>query len=373
MRGLLRICIIALPVMLAFCTPDHSTHQHAVPAEPETRVDDVLMLNASQIRLANITTGRIGQKQTGQSWIVNARLAVDEDRSTVISSRAAGRVEQLVVRETGRLVRKGEPLYSLYSEELLTLQQEFLLAADQALALGNREPRYTRMEEAAARKLVLYGLTPAQVDNLRTKKVADPIITLLAPAAGLMTELMITEGQYVNEGTPVMRIESLTKLWVEAEVYPHEVGLMRVGDPVTVIVKGFDQYVQQTTITFISPAYESNSQIVLVRASLDNPQLRFQPGMQAEVKVQQPMRSAMVLPTDAVIRESRGAHVYVQTDVGTFVPRLVTLGYENFDGVEIKSGLAEGDTVVMSGAYLLYSEFVLKKGINPLDHLLEKK
>src|SRR5688500_13646185 len=121
-----------------------------------------LMLTDSQIKLANITTQRVTRKPVGQTVVINGRITVDEQKSEVISSRAAGRVEKLFVKETGQSIRQGQPLYVLYSELLLTLQQEYLLAKEQYESLGKTEKRYKSFLDAAERKLLLYGLTKNQ-------------------------------------------------------------------------------------------------------------------------------------------------------------------------------------------------------------------
>jgi len=130
-----------------------------------------LMLTDSQVKLANITTQRVSVKPVGQTSVVNARLAENEDLTEVISSRTAGRIEKLFVKETGRVVRSGEPLYELYSETLLTLQREYLLAKEQYETLGKDEPRYESFLKASERKLLLYGLTKKQVETLAQSKM----------------------------------------------------------------------------------------------------------------------------------------------------------------------------------------------------------
>src|SRR5687767_14097928 len=135
-----------------------------------TAATDDLMLTDSQIKLANITTQKISVQPIGQTVVVNGKLVENEDLSQVVSSRAAGRVEKLFVKETGRTIQKGQPLYELYSETLLTLQREFLLAKEQFDALGSTETRYKSFLDAARRKLLLYGMTNSQIEDLAKNK-----------------------------------------------------------------------------------------------------------------------------------------------------------------------------------------------------------
>ncbi|SHG62183.1 membrane fusion protein, Cu(I)/Ag(I) efflux system [Chryseolinea serpens] len=325
-----------------------------------------LMLSENQMRLANITTAAVASQPVGQTIVINGKLALNEEGSSVISSRAAGRVEKLFLKETGRPVKKGEPLYELYSETLLTLQREYLLAKAQYDALGKENPRYATFLKSAEQKLLRYGLTPAQVDQLGKSKVFKERITFLAPASGLITSIRVAEGQYVEEGAALYQLENIGTLWLEAETYPQETSLVKVGDMISVRVNGYEATPVEAKVTFLSPEYRANTVVTVLRATLANPNEIFKPGMQAQVLFTHSSRQALALPTDAVIRDAHGAHVYVQTLPGTFEPREVETGLEDFGKVEITSGLSEGDTVAVTGAYLLYSEIVLKKGGDPM-------
>ncbi|HET9487646.1 MAG TPA: efflux RND transporter periplasmic adaptor subunit, partial [Chryseosolibacter sp.] len=325
-----------------------------------------LMLNDSQMKLANITTQKASRKNVGETLVMNGTLTVDQEKTEVVSSRAAGRVEDLYVKETGKAVKKGEPLYVLYSENLLTLQQEYLLAKEQYEALGQTEKRYKSFLDAAERKLSLYGITKDQISKLTSRKDLQPRVTFLSPAAGIVTEINVSEGQYLDEGAMLYRIEDISSLWVEAELYPTETSLVKVGDKISVRVNGFESMPVEATVTFLSPEYRANSQIVIMRAQIRNPEHRFKAGQQAQVFLTHSAREAIAIPVDAVIRDGKGTHVYIQSGHNTFEPRMVKTGVEGFDQVEISEGLMEGDTIAVTGAYLLYSELILKKGTDPM-------
>jgi Cu(I)/Ag(I) efflux system membrane fusion protein len=325
-----------------------------------------LMLTDSQVRLANITTQKVSVKPVGQTRVVNARLAENEDLTEVISSRSSGRIEKLFVKETGRVVRSGEPLYELYSETLLTLQREYLLAKEQYETLGKDEPRYASFLKASERKLLLYGLTKKQVETLAQSKAVQQRITFLAPSGGIVSEIKVSEGQYIEEGTLLYRIENISKLWLEAELYPNESSLVKQGDKLTARVNGFESTPLEAKVIFLSPEYRANSQITVIRAMIDNPELKFKPGMQAQVLFTHSSRNAVAIPIDAVIRDGKGTHVYVETGTNTFQPRMVKTALEDFEQVEISEGLKEGERIAITGAYLLYSEIILKKGTDPM-------
>jgi len=367
---ILRFCyLMTLGFWLTACSSeqkaeDHSAH--STPAAKPPTSDNALMLTDTQLRLANITTQKVSMKPVGQTQLLNGVLAVDEENSQVISTRISGRVEKLFFKETGRSVRQGEALYEIYSEELLTLQQEFLLAKEQFETLGKDEPRYESFLKTAEKKLLLYGMSKNQIEQLRKSGIQQQRIAFLSPATGIITEINATEGQYVSEGALLYRIENTSRLWVEADLYPNEAGLVKVGDKVSVRINGFESTPLEAKVVFLSPEYRANTQIIVMRGILENPGLTFKPGMQAQVLFTHSSRTALSVPVDAVIHDENGTHVYVESGKNTFEPRMVKTGIEDFDQVEIMEGLKENEIIAATGAYLLYSEFILKKGVDPM-------
>ena len=326
-------------------------------------------LSESQVELANVTVQRVSIQDIGNSILLNGRLRADETQTEVISTRVPGRLDKLIIKETGVPINKGQVIYEIYSEQLLTFQQEFLLARAQANSIDNK--RYESYLQAAKKKLWLYGMTESQIRDLSNSKTTNPRIQFVAPASGIITEIMVSEGQYVSEGTGIYRLEKLNKLWVEAELYPNEASLIKLGDQLTIYINGFENRPLESTVIFISPEYRQGSQIFVLRASIFNAEYQFVPGMQVEIVFEHSKKRALTLPADAVIREENGGHVYKKTGNGIFKAQMVTTGLENFNKVEITGGIEEGDSIVVTGAYLLYSEIVLKKGANPMaghDH-----
>ncbi|MFN8335429.1 MAG: efflux RND transporter periplasmic adaptor subunit [Cyclobacteriaceae bacterium] len=326
-------------------------------------------LSESQIELANIQVQPVAVQSIGTRLLLNGRIRTDETKTEVVSTRVPGRLDKLHVKQTGSLISEGQVIYEIYSEQLLTYQQEFLLANNQANTADNK--RYQSYLEAAGKRLRLYGMTENQIKRLAESKHTDPVIRYVAPASGVVTEVMVSEGQYVTEGAPVYRLENLHSLWVEAELYPEEAAFVKVGDIISIHVSGYENEELNGKVTFLSPEYRQATQIFILRASIGNPNHQFVPGMQAEIALEHSKRRALAIPADAVIREEHKDHVYRKVGNGKFKAQMVTTGLENFDKVEITSGIAEGDSIVISGAYLLYSEIVLKKGVHPMaghDH-----
>lgn len=325
-----------------------------------------LMLDENQIALANITTAKVGEGDLGNFKRLNGRLAVNPERTVYISSRVPGRIERLYVKETGVPVRKGQPLYRIYSEQLASLQQEYLLATEQAAAFPDNA-RFRQIEQAARQKLQLYDVPARTLDQIKQAKRTDPYITYSAAANGVIAAIEAEEGQYVSEGSPIVQLESYEALWVEADVYPAELGQVKVGKEVKVAVDGWEDQPVNMKIEFVTPALQTGTQLAQVRGTIANTQ-QWQPGMQANIYLPAGTRSNVItLPVNAVIRDEKGAHVWLKKGRDRFIPRMVRTGTENADQVEITEGIKPGDVVVVTGAYLLYSEFVLKKGADPME------
>lgn len=325
-----------------------------------------LTLSESQIQLANIKTMEIAAGSFATSKVLNGRLVTNPELTDVISSRYAGRIDRLFVRETGRSIAKGQPVLQVYSEELQTLQQDYLLQVKQSAAFPN-EKIYATLKDAAKNKLRLYGYSNAQIESLGKANKISPLVTVYAGASGVVTEVSVSEGQYISEGSPILRLENLNQLWVEADVYPNEVGSIKIGTPVKVSVNGFPELEQTVKISFISPQIDPATQIVKVRGQIQS-KGQLQSGMQATVLLPTvKVSNAVALPLDAVIRDASGTHVWIKTGKDTFAPKMVTTGEENASQVIITSGLENVKEVVISGAYLLSSEYVLKKGSNPME------
>jgi membrane fusion protein, copper/silver efflux system len=364
------ILIITSSLLLITCSDDkqvvdHTKHVHNMNEAnmaKEGAASNDLILTDSQIKLANITTQIVTNKPIGQTAIVNGRLVENKNLSEVISSRGAGRIQKLYVKETGRTIKKGQPLYELYSETLLTLQKEYLLAKEQYETLGASENRYKPFLDASRQKLILYGLKSEQIDELGKRKIIQNTITFLSPTSGIVTEITVAEGQYVSEGSSLMKVADVNTVWLEADLYPSEISFAKAGDKINVKVNGFENNNIDATINFLSPEYRNNSQIIILRATLPNKDLVLKPGMLARVFFTHSKKIALTLPMDAIIRDGQGTHVYVQQGWNTFRPSMVKTGIEDSQNVEIIQGIVEGDTVVITGAYLLYSENILKKG-----------
>lgn len=321
-----------------------------------------LTLMENQIKLANIKTIKIGESSFQDRKLINARLINNPLNTQIISSKFSGRVDQLYFQETGLKVNKGQALYKIYSEELLTLQRDYILNFKQQKTFP-QEKIYKTLLSGARNKLVLYGYSAQQINALANSNQTNPYITVYAPISGIITELNIDEGQYVTEGSPVFKLENFDTLWVEADIYPSEMGEIKVGQSIEISVSGFENQPINAKIEFVSPQLNDASQILTIRSSIKNINNNYQSGMQANLSFAYfSKNNGLTLPVDAVLRDESGNHIWVKTNKSDFEYRMVEIESENEKSVLIKSGVKEGEEIVISGAYLLTSEYILKKG-----------
>lgn len=328
---------------------------------------DEILLSEQQIQLGNIQTDTIRNGTIGDQLVLTATLNFDQLKASSVSSRVMGRVEKLYFKNLGDYVKKGSPLYDLYSEELNNAKQEYLLVLDKKKAFANETIiDFDQLLQSAENKLLLWGMTQGQVLELEKNKKATPTTTFYSTAAGYITTLDIREGDYVMEGGTIVKLADLSSLWAEAQVYTSQLAAIDRNSIATVQLPDFDSREIKGRIEFVNPEINPDTRINLIRVSIPNPGNQLKPGMPAYVILKSPQRKTLSLPIDAVIRDGKGATVWIKTANNTFKSLMVQTGLESDDRIEIKSGLSAGDVVVISGAYLLQSEYIFKKGVNPM-------
>lgn len=330
-------------------------------------VVDEIELTELQVQLGNIHTDTIHNSAIGYQVILAATLSIDQSKEQVFSSRIMGRIDKLYFKSLGDYVAKGSKLFDLYSEELNNGKQEYLLALEKQKKMDGSIIDYTQLVEAAKNKLLLWGMDEAQIGELAKTQQATPLTTFYSDMAGYITGIDIREGNYVQEGGTVVRLADLSTLWAEAQVYASQLSFIERGSRAIVRFPDMEGKNVEETVGFINPEINPDTRINLIRVSIPNPANRLKPGMAAYVVVQNKKHHSLSLPIGAVIRDSKGASVWVQTSARKFKYIMVEIGIESNDRIEITSGLDNGDVVVTSGAYLLNSEYVFKVGANPME------
>ena len=328
---------------------------------------DELQLSEQQIQLGNIQTDTIRNGTIGDQLVLTATLNFDQMKSASVSSRVMGRVERLYYKNLGDYVKKGSALYEIYSEDLNNAKQEYILALDKKKVFADESViDFDQLIQSARNKLLLWGLSEPQIAELTQTGKASPTTTFYSTAGGYVTQLDIREGDYVMEGGTIVKLADLSTLWAEAQVYTSQMAEINSNSVAIVQLPDFDNKEIKGKIEFVNPEINPDTRINLIRVSIPNPGNQLKPGMPAYVLLKSPQRTSLTLPIDAVIRDGKGATVWVQTGKNTFKSLMVQVGMESGDRIEIKSGLKEGDIVVLTGAYLLHSEYVFKKGADPM-------
>ena len=329
---------------------------------------DELQLSDQQIKLGNIHTDTIRNGSLGDTRVLPATLNFDQNKVTAVSARIMGRVEKLYHKNIGDFIPAGAPLYELYSEELNNAKQEYLLALDKQRTFRDEMSiNMGQLVESAANKLLLWGMTEKQLQELASTKKATTLTRFFSPAGGTLIGLDINEGDYVMEGSTVVRLADMGTVWAEAQVYASQLADMDMNSMASVQLPDLGNRVLQGRMEFINPEINADSRINLIRITLPNVNGQLKPGMPAYVLLKSPERNTLSLPIDAVIRDGKGATVWILAGPNTFKSRMVTTGLESDDRIEIVAGLKENDIVVLSGAYLLHSEYVFKKGSDPME------
>jgi RND family efflux transporter MFP subunit len=294
----------------------------------------------------------------------------NERNLSAITTKVNGWVERLYVNATGDPVRKGQTLLSLYSPELVSSQEEYLLAVRNLKAMRNSPVKEMaagaqRLAEASRRRLSYFDISAAQISELEQTGQVKKHLTLSSPANGIVTKRMVTQGMYVQAGMPLLEVADLSTVWVDADIYQYELPWIKKGQPVTMTLDYLPGETFPGKIDYIDPYRQEATRTAKVRLRFANPGLKLKPEMFAQVKIDSPVaHSAVVVPADAVIDTGLKQHVFIALGQGRFEPREVKLGVLGNDGVrEVLAGLKGGEDVVVSAQFMLDSESRFREAV----------
>lgn len=321
-----------------------------------------ITLNATQLQLAGIQTDTIREENTGSEKTLTGTVTTNENTASDLSARLAGRIQQLFVRTVGAKITIGEPVYAIYSEDLLEAEKEYLLAKQQQKVLHNPDVDYPQLLTAAESKLKLWGLSASQIKSLAATQKVSVTTTILSTVSGTVSDIAVHEGDYVSEGMTILKIQGLNSLWVEAQLYASETGLYKEKDLVNVIFPDLDGALIKGKVEFMNPELSNASKVDLIRISIPNPQGLIRPGMLAYIAISGSDQHSLAVPASAILTDSKGSKVWVKNTNGSFSPRMISVGAGNKSYRPVTSGLNHGDVIVTNGAYLLNSESVFKNG-----------
>jgi len=321
-----------------------------------------ITLTATQIQLAGIQTDTVREENVGTEKTLTGTVTTDENSAQELSARIAGRIQQLFVRTVGEKIAVGQPVYSIYSEDLQEAEKEYLLAKQQQKDLHNQDVDYQQLISSAEHKLQLWGLSPVQIKALSVSGKVSATTTVLSKVSGTVSEIAVHEGDYVTEGMSILKTQGLNSLWVEAQLYANETANYKENDRVSVSFPDLGNQVINGKVEFINPELSEASKVNLIRISIPNPQGLIQPGMLAYISINNSGNHALAVPASAILTGGNGSVVWVKNTDGSFSSKMIKAGNGNQSYVPVISGLNSGDIVVINGAYLLNSEAIFKNG-----------
>ena len=287
-------------------------------------------------------------------------VTYDEDKLVHIHPRVQGWIEKLYVKAIGDPVKKGQPLYEIYSPELVNAQEELLLALDR---------KNSRLISAAENRLSALQLPKSSIVKLKKTKKVQQTITFYSPQNGVVENLKIREGFYVKPGSTLMSIGDLSEVWVEAEVFERQAGQVKTGTPVTMTLDYLPGKTWQGKVDYIYPTLDAKTRTVKVRLRFKNEDGEFKPNMFAQIAIHTTGdEQVLLIPKEALIRTGNQDRVVLAIGEGSFKSVAVRVGRYDSESVEILEGLSDGEKVVSSAQFLLDSESSKSSDFKRMNH-----
>jgi Cu(I)/Ag(I) efflux system membrane fusion protein len=323
--------------------------------------------------LIGVVTGTVERTRVARTVRAAGRVEADERRLFAVSLRAGGFVEELFVNETGQVVETGDPLFTLYSPEVLEAENAYIVARRSLAGLGSGASATARSFagsnlESTRERLLNLDLTPAQIGELESRDSAPSRVTILAKGPGVVTRRNVVLGSYAEPGRTLLELADLSSVWVLAEVYEYELSGLRIGMRATVTLDALPGETVTGEVAYVYPTLEPETRTVRVRIELPNPDGRLMPGMNAQVSMPVDLGEQLVVDDQAVMDTGTRRIVFVLTDDATFSPREVTLGPRADGLVVVLEGLMEGERIVESGNFLIDSESRLGAALTAPAH-----
>jgi len=320
-------------------------------------------IDPATIQNIGVTTAVVERKRLTHDIRTVGRIGYDEANVRRIAPKIGGWIEAQHVNFSGQVVRRGEPLLEIYSPELVSTQEEYLVA----LRYQGRLHESTQKDatagaddlvRAAEKRLRYWNISEHQIEALRERGEITRTMVLYAPFRGIVVERMIPEGGFLQPGQTVYSIADISTVWVYGEVYEYEAPWLRVGQDATMTLAYQPGVTHRGKVTYVYPYLDKKTRTIEVRMEFPNTQeLDLKPDMWANVVLHSEVaRDGLAVPIQAVIRTGQRDVAFVALDGGRFEPRDVQLGVQVGDDFEVLAGLAEGERVVTSAQFLINSE-----------------
>ena len=339
--------------------------------EEETKTgSNQIRISTQKIQKLGVRTEAAEMRALGKTVRAAGRVEPDERRVYAIAPKFEGYVERLHVNVTGQPVAKGQPLFEVYSPELVSAQREYAIAMQGVQSMpagGEAQAGMKQLADSSLARLRNWDISPEQVAAL--VKTAEPrrTVTFRSPVSGIVTEKKAVQGMRFMPGEPLYQVTDLSSVWVVADVFEQDIGLVRSGSKATVKINAYPDKTFQGRITYVYPTLKPETRTVPVRIELPNPgqllKLAMFTQVELEVGGQVPV---LTIPDSAVIDSGTRRIVLVQLQEGRFEPREITIGAHSDKYVEVREGIAKGEQVVVAANFLIDAESNLKAAISGL-------
>src|SRR4030042_596648 len=326
---------------------------------------DAVFVSPERQQISGIRFGRVRVQNMEKVVQTVGKLEFDEKKNATVSPKIGGWVEDLYVDYTGKMVRKGQPLLSIYSPDLVSAQEEFLLALKikkiyTAQPSAEWSTQGESLLQSARKRLLLWDITLKQIENLEVTGEVKRSLVLHSPVDGFVMEKMVFKGMGIMPGTSLYKIGDLSSIWVIADIYEYELPFVQVGQKASITLAYFPGESFEGTATYIYPSVDPKTRTAKVRYDLPNTEFKLKPEMWANVELKIPLGRKLVVPEEAVMDSGTMQMVFVARGQGHFESRHVQVGAKVQGYYEVLSGLREGEKVVTSANFLIDSESQLK-------------
>ncbi|MFA5210431.1 MAG: efflux RND transporter periplasmic adaptor subunit [Proteiniphilum sp.] len=313
---------------------------------------DAIQLSAEAAALANVQTTVVSRQNPVKEVQLYGTIQVDERLSQSQTSHVSGRIEKLFVTFTGESVRRGQPIASIYSPELLSAQQELI----EAVKMQELQPA---LLQAVREKLRLWKLTDAQIARIEQSGEVSPLIDVVATTSGIVISKNVNQGDYVNTGTVLFDVANLSQVWAVFDAYESDLPFLKVGDRLEYTLQSLPGKTFSGRISFINPILDPSTRTAKVRVETTNPRMELKPEMYANALIDAPLKlynNEVVIPKSAILWTGKRSIVYVKqpdTEIPAFMLREVELGPSLGDAYVVLSGISDGDEIVTNGAFTI--------------------
>ena len=336
-----------------------------VPVTKEELRTGTITLTAERRQEIGVRTTPAEMKPVEKSLRAMGRIAYDETGLAEVSVKVGGWIQTLYADATGMKVTRGSPLFTIYSPELYSAQEEYLtvLKSQAAARQGPAPDRADYLVDAARNRLRLLDVSEKQLAEIEAHGQPIKDLPFLSPVTGYVIEKNVVAGASVEPKALLFRIADLDRVWIEAEFYSAELELVKTGAAASVTFPYLPGQQVAGKVSYIYPYLDASSRTGRVRIELKNPGLELKPDMYANVTVYVDLGNRLVVPKTAILPAGDRQFVFLDLGEGRLRPQRVETGVETGDDIEIVSGLKAGDSIVVSGNFLIGAESRLKTAL----------